>query len=77
MEQPCSRLSRPIPHRDGGRYMDPNKLILLLRKQFGASKFRVDLHRDQYIVWYVDYGDTDPCNLMELEAQIDTCRRRY
>ncbi|KAL3430449.1 hypothetical protein BDV09DRAFT_21628 [Aspergillus tetrazonus] len=33
----------PIPHRSHGKYMDTRKLVLLLREQYGASNFRIDL----------------------------------
>ncbi|KAL4865571.1 hypothetical protein BDV12DRAFT_174361 [Aspergillus spectabilis] len=62
---------RPIPHLSEGKYMDPRKLVHLLREEYGASNFRVDLQRDQYLV-YVNYG-----TLRLTDAQIDTCRTRY
>ncbi|KAL2822809.1 hypothetical protein BDW59DRAFT_149214 [Aspergillus cavernicola] len=66
--------SAPIPHRAGGKYMDPRKLVLLLRQQYGPSNFRVDLRRDQYNI-YVEPGNSLSFRLTE--EQIDMCRRRY
>ncbi|KAL3471755.1 hypothetical protein BJX99DRAFT_262973 [Aspergillus californicus] len=64
----------PIPHRSGGKFMDPRALVSLLRKQYGPSNFRVDLQRDQYII-YVNSGKSPDSELTA--EQIDTCRRRY
>lgn len=40
----------PIPHRANGRYMDPRQLVSLLRKQYGASNFSVDVRAHVYFL---------------------------
>ncbi|KAL4748704.1 hypothetical protein BDW72DRAFT_147553 [Aspergillus terricola var. indicus] len=61
----------PIPHRSHGKYMDARKLVLLLRKQYGASNFRIDLQRDQYMVYVTNR--TSP-NSYLTDAEIEDCR---
>ncbi|KAL4886788.1 hypothetical protein BJY04DRAFT_176539, partial [Aspergillus karnatakaensis] len=63
-----SKSYKPIPHLSEGRYMDPRKLVHLLRKEHGVSNFRVVLQRDQYMI-HVDYGTS-----CLSDAEIDKCR---
>ncbi|KAL4983944.1 hypothetical protein BDW68DRAFT_167991 [Aspergillus falconensis] len=67
-------LSSPIPHRSQGRYMDPRKLVLLLRQQYGPSNFRIHLQRDQYIVYVNDGRSRSSCLTDE---EINNCRQQY
>ncbi|OJJ02354.1 hypothetical protein ASPVEDRAFT_41852, partial [Aspergillus versicolor CBS 583.65] len=53
--------------------MDPRQLVSLLRKQYGASNFSVDLQRDQYIIRINEGKFTESPRLTE--EQIDKCRR--
>ncbi|KAL2802394.1 hypothetical protein BJX63DRAFT_415167 [Aspergillus granulosus] len=73
-EFPALSSFSPIPHRYDGKYMDPVKLVRLLRDQYGPSNFRIDLQLDQYLVYVM------PAKLQHAtltDAQINTCRKRY
>ncbi|KAL6238799.1 hypothetical protein BDW75DRAFT_200317 [Aspergillus navahoensis] len=64
----------PIPHRSEGRYMDPRKLVQLLRDQYGPSNFRIHLQRDQYHVYVHDkkFQSSRPS-----DEDINKCRQQY
>ncbi|KAL4768715.1 hypothetical protein BDW60DRAFT_116960 [Aspergillus nidulans var. acristatus] len=71
MDNNCCVSPTPIPHRSHGKYMDTGKLVLLLRKQYGASNFRIDLQRDQYMVYI---NERTSRNSYLTDAEIEDCR---
>lgn len=63
----------PTPFRIvEGKYMDPRKLVKMLRKEYGQSNFRVELRLDQYKIYVPDHQREQTS--VSIDEMINDCR---
>ncbi|KAB8203327.1 hypothetical protein BDV34DRAFT_199310 [Aspergillus parasiticus] len=58
-----------------GKYMNPKKLVKLLRNEYGQANFRVELRLDQYKIYVLDQERARSPGLTQ--EQINECRVWY
>ncbi|KAE8341664.1 hypothetical protein BDV24DRAFT_131818 [Aspergillus arachidicola] len=58
-----------------GKYMNPKKLVKLLRSEYGQANFRVELRLDQYKIYVLDQERARSPGLTQ--EQINECRVWY
>ncbi|KAE8144063.1 hypothetical protein BDV38DRAFT_232734 [Aspergillus pseudotamarii] len=81
ISQPCRAMSRGrsfsiTPNQViEGKYMNPKKLVKLLRNEYGQANFRVELRLDQYKIYVLDQERAHSPGLTQ--EQINECRVLY
>ncbi|THC93023.1 hypothetical protein EYZ11_007505 [Aspergillus tanneri] len=63
---------RSPQHVIEGKYMDPKRLVSLLRHEYGQRNFRVELRLDTYKIYLPDHTTSKSPGLTE--EQINSCR---